>query len=270
MYMKETHVFRLRRWGLCATALLVGAVALGCGKKEDEMRRPTLQAPQAGAPAGAAAGATGTASVSGKVTFAGTAPAPKTLKVSADEFCVKAHAGAVKSEEVVVNSDGSLRNAIVYVKTGISGSYTPAAGAARLDQVGCLYTPHVLAVQAGQPLEIHNSDNTTHNVHTQSTVNAPFNQGMPPNIPPIQKSFDQPEASPVRFKCDVHPWMSAYVGVFSHPFFAVTSDGGTFTIKNLPAGKYTVAAWQETLGEKTAEIEVTDGQAATLDFSFGG
>ncbi|MBM3214799.1 hypothetical protein FJZ36_07790 [Candidatus Poribacteria bacterium] len=252
---------------LSVALALVVPIAVGCGKKEDKPARPA--APAAAAPAAAtASGATGTASISGKVTFTGTAPKAAAMKMDADPACAKAHTSPVKSEEVVVNADGTLKNVIVYVKSGISGTY-PASGSPELDQVDCVYTPHVIAVQAGQSITVHNSDPTLHNVQASPAMNAGFNLAMPPNTPSIQQTFAQAEASPVKFKCQVHPWMTAYVGVFNHPFFAVTDGSGQFSIKNLPAGKYTVGVWHEKYGEKTFDIEVTDGQAATQDVSVG-
>jgi hypothetical protein len=210
----------------------------------------------------------GTATVTGKVMFTGTAPKAATLKMDADPVCSKAHTSPVKSEDVVVNGNGTLKNCIVYVKSGLSGAYAPS-GAPELDQVGCIYTPHVLAVQAGQTINIKNSDPTLHNVQATPTLNAGFNQAMPPNTPPITHTFDQPESAPVKFKCQVHPWMTAYVGIFSHPFFAVTGDDGSFTIRNLPAGKYTIGVWHEKYPEKTFDVEITDGATVTQEVSIG-
>jgi len=245
---------------------------MACAKKEEKPPTPPPPAgatpsPTTSATAGGA-GAMGTATITGKVTFTGAAPKAATLKMDADPVCAKAHTKPVKSEEVIVNSNGTLKNCLVYVKSGLSGTYAPSS-TSEIDQVGCIYTPHLLAVQAGQTLTIKNSDPTLHNVQATAALNAGFNQAMPPNTPPITHTFDQPEAAPIKFKCQVHPWMTAYVGVFSHPFFSVTGDDGSFTIKNLPAGKYTIGVWHEKYGEKTFDVEVTDGGTATQEVKMG-
>lgn len=257
---------------MCAVVALTFPLVVGCAKKEDKPAAPPPPAgvastPTAAAPAGGA-GATGTATVTGKVSFSGAAPKAAAVKMDADPVCSKAHKGAVTSEEVVVNANGTLKNCIVYVKSGASGTYAPS-GAPEIDQVGCIYTPHVLAVQAGSAITIKNGDPTLHNVQASPALNAGFNQAMPPNTPAINHTFDQAEAAPVKFKCQVHPWMTAYVGVFSHPFFAVTGDDGSFAIKNLPAGKYTVGVWHEKFGEQTFDVEVADGATATQDVKVG-
>ncbi len=189
--------------------------------------------------------------------------------MEADPFCSHDHASPVVSEEVVVSDNGALKNVVVYVKSGLSGSYDAPSDVSVLDQIGCVYTPHVSAVQAGQLIEIRNSDETLHNVQASPAVNAGFNKAMPKKGMTIKQTFDDAEPMPVRFKCQVHPWMTAYIGVFEHPYFAVSGDDGTFSIKNLPAGTYTLGAWHEKYGEKTTQIQVTDGQAATADMAFG-
>lgn len=253
----------------CAAVALVFLFAAGCAKKEEKPAPPPPPAGVTSTPtAPTTAGAMGTATVTGSVKFIGTAPKAVTLKMDADPVCAKAHKTPVKSEEVILNSNGTLKNCIVYVKSGLSGSYTPS-GSAEIDQIGCLYTPHVIAVQAGQSITIKSSDPTLHNVQATPAVNAGFNQAMPPNTPPIVHVFDQPEATPIKLKCQVHPWMTAYVGVFSHPFFSVTGDDGSFAIRNLPAGKYTIAVWHEKYGEKTFDVEVQDGATVTQEVTMG-
>ncbi len=208
--------------------------------------------------------------VSGKVALTGTVPEAATIDMNADPFCAGAHTEAVKTEEVVVNSNGTLKNAFVYVKAGLEGKTfdTPSAPV-QLDQKGCHYTPHVFGVQVNQEVEIINSDSTLHNVHGMPKESKEFNLGMPIQGMKPKRKFDKPEVM-VHFKCDVHPWMSAYAGVLPHPFFAVTGEDGTFKIENLPAGKYTIEVWQEKYGVQTQEVTVDEAGVATADFSFAG
>ena len=207
--------------------------------------------------------------LSGKAVFSGTAPAAQTLDMNADPTCAGAHSGPVTSEEAIVNANGTLKNVFVYVKEGLEGKSCPApASAVDLDQKGCRYTPHVFGVQVGQPVNIINSDPTLHNVHGMPKASKEFNIGMPIQNMKLARKFDAPEVM-VKFKCDVHPWMSAYAGVMAHPFFAVTNEEGAFEIKDLPAGTYVVEAWHEKYGVQTQSLTVTDA-AQTADFTFSG
>lgn len=273
---------RFRFAPLCA-AVLVGAAALaGCGGKDEDEDRPkssraagaskdaAAPAAASAAPAGPAAGATGAASVTGKIVFDGAVPAAEKFKMSADAFCAKAHPGDVAREDVVVAADKGLANVFVYVKTGITGTYPPPATAAVIDQKGCTYHPHVFGVVTGQNIEILNSDPTLHNIHSLPEKNEAFNLGMPVQGMKYTKKFDKPEVM-VRIKCDVHGWMSAFCGVVAHPFFAVTAPDGTYTIKNLPAGTYTIEAWHEKFGTQTQQVTVgaTDSKAVPFTFKAG-
>ncbi len=210
------------------------------------------------------------ASVKGSVAFAGAAPAPKTVNMAADPTCAALHKTPQPDEDLVVNSNNTLKNVFVYVKTGLEGKTFPApAEPVSFDQNGCHYVPHVVGVMVGQPFQIINSDSTLHNVHSLAKESKQFNLGMPIKGMKIKKTFEKPEIM-AKVKCDVHPWMHAYVGVLSHPFYAVSGDDGSFEIKDLPPGKYTLEAWQETLGTKTVEITVPDsGDTAPVQFSFG-
>jgi hypothetical protein len=273
---------RFRFAPLCA-AVLVGAAALaGCGGKDEDEDRPKSSR-AAGAPkdaaapaaasavaAGPAAGATGAASVTGKIVFDGAVPAAEKFKMSADAFCAKSHPGDVAREDVVVAADKGLANVFVYVKAGITGTYPPPATAAVIDQKGCTYHPHVFGVVTGQNIEILNSDPTLHNIHSLPEKNEAFNLGMPVQGMKYTKKFDKPEVM-VRIKCDVHGWMSAFCGVVAHPFFAVTAADGTYTIKNLPAGTYTIEAWHEKFGTQTQQVTVgaTDSKAVPFTFKAG-
>ncbi len=238
---------------------------------EEETTETAAATGTAAAPAApaAAAPATGSATLTGKVAFEGTAPTMAKLKMDADAFCKAAHAAPVYSQEVVVNPNGTLQHVIVYVKEGISGSYPPPSQPVVIDQKGCQYYPHVFGIQAGQPLKIVNSDGTLHNIHALPKKNQEFNIGQPFKGMETTKKFQTVEV-PVRFKCDVHKWMGAYAAVLNHPFYATTSDQGTFEIKNLPPGNYVIEAWHEKYGPQTQNVTVAGSESRTVDFTFKG
>jgi len=210
-----------------------------------------------------------TASISGKVDFDGTAPKRKKIRTDADPKCAEMHADSpLYSEEVVVNPNGTLKNVFVYVKTGLEGkTYEPPKTPVELDQTGCHYVPHVFGMMAKQPLKIVNMDDTLHNIHAMPTKSREFNVGQPNQGMETLRTFAEPEIM-VHLKCDVHPWMSAYVGVMSNPFYSVTGDDGTYSLNGLPAGTYEIVAWQEKYGEQTQQVKVGDGEAKTVDFKF--
>ncbi len=263
---------------LGAAAFSAVLVLSACGgPKENAPVRPssepaTQTPPPGGAPpptpaTATAPGPTGTASISGKVTFEGTVPAAETVKLSSDAYCAGAHPKGMEKGDLVVSSDKGVANVFVYVKDGIAGSYPVPSAAVVLDQNGCAYRPHVFGLRAGQPLEIVNDDDTLHNVHAMAERNASFNVGMPVPHYKVVKTFAKPEVM-VKFKCDVHGWMSAYAGVLPHPFFAVTGPDGSFAIKDLPAGTYTVEAWHERLGTQTQKVTVGGGESKSAGFAF--
>lgn len=246
----------------CALALA------GCGGSNDTAKTET---PAATAPAGGGGDAVpdeaNGATVTGKVAFDGTAPKMPTIDMSDKPVCAKAHTTPQKSEEVVVNGNGTLKNVFVWVKSGLPDKTwkIPASNVA-LDQTGCMYAPHVLGVMAGQNIEIKNSDPTNHNIHPAAAVNADFNQSQSPGAPAIMKSYPRQEVM-IPVKCNVHPWMRAYIGVVSHPFYAVTGDDGTYTIKGLPPGTYTIEIVHEKYGKQEQQVTVGPKDSKTVDFS---
>ncbi len=219
---------------------------------------------------GAAAGGSA-ATLMGKVNLAGTAPERNPLKITGDAVCSKHHGDKpVLAEDVIVNEAGMLKNVFVYVKNGLEGhEFDVPEDPVVMDQKGCIYTPHVLGMMANQELKILNSDPTLHNIHAlpKADGNKEFNVGMPRQGMEIKKTFAQPEVM-VRVKCDVHPWMSSYVGVLSHPYYAVSAADGSFKIADLPAGQYTIEAWHEKYGTKTQTITVGDSPTAEVNFTF--
>lgn len=209
--------------------------------------------------------------ITGKVTFDGTAPKMATLDTSANPVCAKAHASSpLKSEEVVVNPNGTLKNVFVWVSSGLPDkTWQVPTTSVTIDQNGCQYIPHVIALMAGQNLEIKSSDPTNHNIHPQPTINQEFNESQAPGTPPITKTFARQEIM-IPVKCNVHNWMRSYINVVSHPFFAVTGDDGTFTIKGLPPGTYTVEIDHEKYGKQTQQVTVGAKESKTQDFTVKG
>jgi hypothetical protein len=251
-------------------------VAIGCGSGKPGAASATSESQaQAEAPirlAEATATADpsssgGSASVQGAIRFVGTAPTQGKVKMDADPVCQQQHPTSVFSEEVLVNANGTLRHVFVYVKEGVSGPFPPPARAVTLDQAGCWYHPHVFGIQVNQPLEIVNSDPTLHNVNAKPVSNQPFNVAQPVKGMKTTKKFAKPEIM-VRFKCNVHPWMSAYVGVVEHPFFSVSGADGSFSLTGLPAGTYVLEAWHEKYGTQTQTVNVADGETKSIELTF--
>jgi hypothetical protein len=259
-------------------AVLVGGVALvlafggwesllALGTSQKREAEQVGSAASSGTMALAQATQTGQASLRGKVTFPKTPPKPEKILMSADPVCMQQHPHDVFQEDIVVSNDGGLKNALVYIKDGITGTYPAPKQSVVLNQEGCIYHPHVFGIQVGQPLEIINSDPALHNVNCQPKLNKRFNIAQPQKGMKTTKTFDQMEVG-IPFRCNVHPWMAAYAGVFPHPFWAVTDENGAFSIQGLPAGSYTIEVWHEKLGTKTQTITLADGETKEISFSF--
>jgi hypothetical protein len=252
-------------FSLITLAAPLALVACGGGSPSPAPPSTTAGAPGAAAPA---ASTTGSASISGKVTFAGTAPAPEKIKVSADPKCQELHKEGLERQSVRVK-DGGLADTFVYVKSGVTGDFPTPSAEVVLDQQGCMYEPAMIGMQVNQPLKIRNSDDTLHNIHPRPTVNAEFNIGQPRKGMETTKTFDKEEVM-IPVGCDVHPWMRSYIAVVKHPFFAVTKEDGTFEIKNLPAGEYEIEAMHGKLKSTVGKVTVKDGEAAKLDLAYKG
>lgn len=209
------------------------------------------------------------ASINGTVTFDGKPPVLKPQSMDADPVCAKKHSAPVPSEALVLGNGNTMGNVMVYVSKGLpTGKTWPAPSApAVLDQKGCQYVPHVMGVAVGQTYKILNSDGVLHNVHALPKINPGFNRPMPANVKEATAKFDKPEPM-FMIKCDVHPWMNAYVGAFSHPFFSVTGTDGKFTISGLDPGTYELTAWQEKLPPQTATVTVGGSETKTQNFKF--
>jgi len=197
-------------------------------------------------------------------------PPVRPVKMESDADCVAKHTEPHMSERYVVDADKNVKFVFVYIKTGLEGqTFETPKRPGELDQVGCAYAPRVMGLMVGQPLRILNSDRLLHNVHMTPMVNEEFNKAMPARVkklPVPGTQFSQPEVM-IPFKCDVHPWMAANVGVLPNPFCAVSAADGSFTIEDVPPGKYTIEAWHEFFAGKVQEIEVADG-ALTVNFSL--
>jgi plastocyanin len=267
MFMKQTKVLLI-----LTIVLSLLALASACGKKPEE--GPAANTGTTGkkfAPKG------NEGTISGAVAFTGTPPAPKKIATDADPACGAKNPNLSTEDNVVTN--GKLANVLVYIKEGTLAdgtkigdwSFDTPTAALTLDQNGCHYKPHVSAVMVNQKLNITNSDPTQHNIHFTPKNNPDWNQSQPNGAAPLSHSFARSEIL-VPVKCNQHPWMKAYVAVLKHPFAAVTAEDGSFSIKGVPPGAYTVVAWHEggaTGTEKTMQVTVPASGSATADFAFG-
>lgn len=264
MTQPRSQMFRTLGFALFLPILLVFAVACGQSTTENNSAPLKVTIDRSIQPYEHPATSTGT-TLAGTITFDGQAPPRREIKMQADPTCH--HDEPVLTEALIVN-DGKLANVLVYIKDP-GGEYEPLNYAKKLDQVGCVYIPHALAVMTHQPIEIVNSDQTLHNVNCLAKTNPRFNVGQP-KPGSLGRAFAKPEIG-IKFKCDVHPWMNAYVHVFDHPFFAITDEDGSFAIKGIPAGTHTLVAWHEKLGEIEQEITATsDSDPFMIDLVFEG
>ena len=264
---KQTKV-----WLVVSIALSLLAFGSACNNKPAE-------GPGTNTNGGAAASEKwpgGSGTISGVISFEGTPPAPKKIDTAADPVCGQKNPNLMTDDTVV--KDGKLANVFVYVKDGsVDGGkkladYTFEVPSAplKLDQNGCHYVPHVMGVMVNQKIQITNSDATQHNIHWTPKNNPEWNQSQPNGAPPIEKTFGRSEIL-VPVKCNQHPWMRSYIGVLKHPLFAVSGENGTYEIKGLPPGTYTVVAWREGgAAEKTMDVTVSASTPGKADFSFGG
>jgi plastocyanin len=208
-------------------------------------------------------------SITGTVTFDGKPPALRPLAMDADPACAKKHSKPVPVETLVLGSGNTMGNILVWVSKGLpSGKTFPVPKTpVVLDQVGCQYKPHVMGIMVGQQYRILNNDGVLHNVHTLPKVNPSFNKAMPATLKEATTVFQKPE-DVFQIKCDVHPWMIAYMAVFTHPFFSVSGTDGKFTISGLDPGTYEITAWHERLGPQTASITVGANETKAQNFKF--
>ena len=203
-------------------------------------------------------------SISGVITFKGVTPKMPMLDMSSDPACPP----DPQPPDVVLVKNGRLANVFVYVKDADRLGTFPAAGnPVVMDQKGCHYSPHVLGLMVGQPLKIMNTDRAEHNIHPMPKNNAAWNESQTPSGQPILKTFPHPEIM-MPVQCNQHPWMQMYINVLPHPFFSVSNADGSFEIKDLPPGDYTLVAIHEKFGEQTMKVTVASKQDTHANFAF--
>lgn len=253
-------------------ALIAALLALvaGCGGDAELLATANVDAIYEAAGGGKSYGHSGserTATLTGKVTYAGRKRSRK-LQLYKD-YCIGANPNGLMSEDFLVGPGGELSNVVVYVKRGLSRLKFPVPDEpVVLDQKACRYVPHVAIVQTGQEVRIRNSDEHEHNVHGMPGVNGEFNEPMPTVGLLAPRSFSRQQVA-MAIRCDIHGWMESYLAILPHPCAALTGEDGTYSFK-LPPGRYLIAAWHESLGELTMELQVGDNETKTQDFNFPG
>jgi hypothetical protein len=205
--------------------------------------------------------------IAGHIAVKGKVPGNPVIRMGMDPKCAQLNAGKRPLQEIVSASpDGSLANVFV----SLQGSFpaTPvSAEPVTIDQRGCMYVPRVVGAQVGQMVQVRNSDELLHNVHSMSVRGNAFNFSQPRAGIVQELRLKEPEIM-MRVACDVHRWMTTFVGVVSHPYFAVSGAAGTFSIVNVPPGSYTIQAWHELFGVTTQTVRVTDGATSTVEFNY--
>ncbi len=208
--------------------------------------------------------------LNGKALFNGKKPPQKQIDMDEEPSCAKLHQSAVFDEVIKINNNGTLANVFVYIKQGLEGKkFEPPADPVLIDQQGCWFNPRVLGIQVGQTLRVSNSDPLTHNIHPLAQVNRDWNQSQAPGAAPLNRRFAQPEVM-IRVKCNIHSWMHAWIGSVAHPYFAVTGEDGSFQLRNVPPGNYTIEAWQEGLGRREQQVTLEPSEVREIDFKFEG
>ena len=256
------------RFGAIAAGLAVG---LACGEGSEGSADRVDTTAHAAVPAASAEAAPiqGGGAVTGRVKFTGAKPSNPKIDMSEEPECKKKYTTAPVLETVVVNANGTLANVFVYVKAGLPAGtkYPTPATPVVLDQQGCRYHPHAMGIMVGQALEIRNSDPLLHNIKAKGVKNRGFNISQPKAGMTTTRTFTAPETM-VLLECNVHGWMTASLGVLPHPFYATTGSDGTFGLKGLPPGTYTIEAWHEKYGTQTATVTVGGTEIKTADFTF--
>lgn len=246
-------------------ALVMTAVA-GCGGGSDEFTLPPATGGGTAASGPAYDPSTATGTITGSIFFEGTPPEMARINTAADPQCGSTE---LRNQSVLVTPDSKLGDVIVYVNSGQEGvSYPVPTTPVVLDQHNCHYVPHVFTIVAGQPLEIRNSDPTTHNIHMFPERNMVINFAQARQGAVNTETLAQPEyMPPIPIRCDVHRWMNAFLGVFDHPFHTTSGDTGTYSIQ-VPPGTYQIMTWHQEYGEMSASVDVADGATVELDFTY--
>jgi plastocyanin len=212
--------------------------------------------------------AAGEGKVTGTIKLDGTAPHQKPIDMSKEPSCAAQHSTPITTETVMAGNNGGLQNVVVYISEGLSGAAASAVAAQpqQINQKGCQYLPHVLAINPNEDMKVLNSDQTSHNIHPQPKSNHEWNKSQPPGSAPFDVKWEAEEVA-IPVKCNIHPWMRGYIAVVKGPY-AVSDGNGSFTLNNVPPGSYTLTAWQETYGTQTQKVTVAAGKPATADFTF--
>ena len=210
-----------------------------------------------------------TGSISGKVNFQGKPPALRPINMDKDPVCASEEDTSILPEDGRVNSNGTLPNVFVYISKGSGNLNMPAPpNSVTLTQKGCMFEPHVVGIMKGQPLQVVTDDPTTHNIHlTAKEGNRDWNVTQQPGTPSVTTKFTH-LAIMVPVHCNIHPWMEAYIGVVTNPYYAVTGEDGAFHIKDVAPGEYTLSVWTATFGTQERTVKVRAGESATVDFTF--
>jgi plastocyanin len=247
---KAAGVFSLLTAALLASSVLLIA----------QSTKPAMKAPKPSKPEAVSGG-----EISGKVIFSGTPPKAKVLKMDADPVCAAQHPTPVMSEDALIGPDGALQNVLVRVKAGLPASAIPPAPTTpvKIDQKGCIYTPRLVVAMVNQPVEFSNSDDTDHHIQAMAEVNKEWMVSQKKGTAPMTQTFDQEEVGMLVI-CHLHPWMRMFISVLKNPFYAITGKDGTFSIKGLPPGYYTIEAWHERFGTQSLKVQAGD----KADFTF--
>jgi len=210
--------------------------------------------------------AAGTGTIEGKVTYTGTPPKMKPIDMSKEPTCAKEHNPPELVQTVTTGAGDSIQYAVVYISKGGAEETTPPSEGVRYDQKGCMYTPHVLVMEVGQDLKIYNNDPVAHNIHPMPKQNVEWNKSQPPGTPAIDTKWDKPEF--ISVKCNIHPWVHGYFVVLKTSNYAVTGADGSFSLKGLPPGTYTVTSWQEQYGFQSQDVTLGAGETKSVNFSY--
>jgi len=249
------------RPAVLALAIILGFAVTGCSKKDNEDSSAPPEPTAVVDPATAG-------TITGTVTFDGKPPEYRAIDMSAEAACVQENPKPVYPPVVILGSHGQLANAVVYIKSGLSPyKYDQPTDPAVLDQKACMYIPRILALRTNQPFEIKNTDPVTHNVHPIPRDNKTWNRSLAAGSPPFMTKFPHPELA-IPVVCNIHPWMRAYLFVFDNPYFEVTPDTGTFELKDVPPGTYTVEVWHERFGTLDQTVTIAPKESKAISFKF--
>lgn len=263
----------MRKLGTFSTivlALVLGSSLSGCGSKAPagSDSSPGNAAPSPTHSGGKPVDPATAGSITGSVHFEGAPMQMRTINMIDVPNCAKMHSAPVMTETVVPGDGGTLQNVVVYLQGDFSAySFPPSETPVKVEQQGCIYAPHVVAVMTGDPLEVTNTDSVTHNINAMSQSRQGFNETQVPGSAPIVRRFSHQEI-PMAVKCNMHPWMRFYVAVVDHPYFQVTGKNGQFELRNVPAGTYTLTAWHEAYGTKKQTVVVQPKQEQTASITF--